>query len=203
MESTPQLQHFFTWSDLDLHNHNASRNPFGSQKPQMGTYWTTGQNARLPAPPLSLSMDIYIYFFFLLPGKALQNTSLSEQVISCLRLPQPTFEKCAKITFAALDWPQKIFGGSCYAFRWNYCWPFLQKNSSLFRYFVLSLPSRLKSRSPNYWISAVAGLCECLSPVWLFPKTTRIFFVCFFLAFKIISIWREWNNASLMVKYLL
>lgn len=133
MESTPQLQHFLTWSDLDLHNHNASRKPFGSQKPQMGTYWTAGLNARLSAPsppPLSLSRSMDIFFFFLLPGKALQNTSLSEQVISCLRLPQPTFEKCAKITFAALDWPQKIFEGSCYAFRRNHVWPFLQKNLS-------------------------------------------------------------------------
>lgn len=86
-----------------------------------------GMQDCLPPPPLSLSLWI---FFFLLPGKALQNTSLCEQVISCLRLPQPTFEKCAKITFATLDWPQKIFEGSCYAFRRNYVWPFLQNNSS-------------------------------------------------------------------------
>lgn len=52
-----------------------------------------------PPPPSPVSLSLWIYIFFLLPGKALQNTSLSEQVISCLRLPQTHFWKMCKDHF--------------------------------------------------------------------------------------------------------
>lgn len=84
-------------------------------------------------PPRSLSLWIYIYIYFLFFSFTRQSTSKHFPLwTSDILSPSPSthFWKMCEITFAALDWPQKIFGGSCYAFRRNYCWPFLQKNSS-------------------------------------------------------------------------